>query len=81
MAPGTVIALGTDGIWEAANAEGRPFGRERFREIIRRHANARAEQIISEVFEEVDRFTEGTPPQDDITLVVIKVETGEDIVI
>ncbi len=75
MAPGTVIALGTDGIWEASNSMGQPFGKKRFREIIRRSASASAEQIISEVFEQVNRFTEGTPPQDDITLVVIKVDT------
>jgi sigma-B regulation protein RsbU (phosphoserine phosphatase) len=73
MAPGTVVALGTDGIWETTNSRGEAFGKERFRNIIKAHSHAPAQEILDQVFDEVNRFTEGTPPQDDITLVVIKV--------
>ncbi len=76
LAPGTVIALGTDGIWEAGDLGGEPFGKERFRRVIRENADKTAEEIVAGVFEELDRYTHGTPPQDDVTLVVVKVDAA-----
>ncbi len=72
--PGTILALGTDGIWEARDPEGRFFGKERFREVIRRQAAGSAQDMLAAVFDEVDRFCRGMPSQDDITLVVVKIE-------
>ena len=77
MTPGTVVALGTDGIWETTNSQGEPFGKDRFRNIIKSHSTATAQEILDNVFDEVNRFTEGVPPQDDITLVIIKVGNGK----
>lgn len=73
IADGQVIAIGTDGIWEAFNQDGKMFGKERFREIIRRHASAGADDILNAVYSEVTRFAEGRKSEDDITLVIIKV--------
>jgi phosphoserine phosphatase RsbU/P len=72
--PGTILALGTDGIWEARDSEGQFFGKERFRDIIRRQAAASAQDVVTAVFDEVGRFCRGLPYDDDITLVVIKIE-------
>jgi sigma-B regulation protein RsbU (phosphoserine phosphatase) len=72
--PGTLLALGTDGIWEAHDPEGRLFGKKRFRDILRREAAASAQAMVTAVFEEVSRFCRGMPYQDDVTLVVIKIE-------
>lgn len=72
LPPGGVLAVGTDGIWEAMDAEGRMFGKERFREIIRAHAAKGAEDILEAVYEALGGFTRGARPKDDITLVVIK---------
>jgi len=69
---GQVIALGTDGIWEGRNTAGEMFGKSRFQEIIRHHADADAEAILDAVFQEHARFTRGTRAEDDITLVIIK---------
>ena len=69
---GQVIALGTDGIWEGRNTAGEMFGKSRFQEVIRRHADADAEAILDAVFQEHARFTRGTRAEDDITLVIIK---------
>ena len=73
MAPGTIVALGTDGIWETTDNHEQPFGKKRFRDIIKSHAAGSAQEILDKVFEEINRFTKGEPPQDDITLVIIKV--------
>jgi sigma-B regulation protein RsbU (phosphoserine phosphatase) len=72
--PGTLLALGTDGVWEARNPEGQFFGKERFREILRRKAQLSAQEMVAAVFDEIDRFCRGMPYQDDVTLVVIKIK-------
>lgn len=72
--PGTLLALGTDGIWEARNPEGQFFGKERFRDILRREAQRSAQEMVAAVFDELDRFCRGMPYQDDVTLVVIKIK-------
>lgn len=72
--PGTILVLGTDGIWEARDPDGRFFGKERFRDIIRRQARGSAQDMVTAVFDEIGRFCRGLPYDDDITLVVIKIE-------
>ena len=72
LVSGEVIALGTDGIWEAHNRHGEMFGKDRFREIIRQNANAQANEILDAVYAELNSFTLGIKPEDDLTLVVIK---------
>lgn len=73
--PGTILAVGTDGIWEAHDPEGRFFGKERFRDIIRRQAASSAQDMVTAVFDEIGRFCRGMPYEDDITLVVIKIDS------
>jgi len=73
---GPVIVIGTDGIWEAHNAEGDPFGKDRLCEIIRQYASASAQEIVSAFIRAVDRFHKNVVSEDDVTLVVIKV-TGQ----
>ena len=74
MANGQVIAIGTDGIWEAVNRKGEMFGKERFRNIIRQHATSAAGEILNAVYRELSLFTRGQKSADDITLVIIKVD-------
>ena len=71
---GQIIAIGTDGIWEAVNSEGEMFGKLRFRDIIRKNANAAARDILKSVYSELNQFTLGQRSEDDITLVVIKID-------
>ncbi len=71
---GQIIAIGTDGIWEAVNSAGEMFGKARFRNIIREHAAAGSGDIINAVYNELSRFTRGKKSEDDITLVIIKID-------
>lgn len=73
LAEGQIIAIGTDGIWEAHNRDGEMFGRERFRDIIRENAHADADAILNAVYDALSRFTLGVKAEDDITLVVVKI--------
>jgi len=70
---GQVIALGTDGIWDAINRDGQMFGKQRFRDVIRQHAKEDAANILGAVYDELDDYTRGLKSADDITLVVAKV--------
>lgn len=70
---GQIIAIGTDGIWEAFNKQGAMFGKTRFKEIIRQNASAGADDTLNAVFNEINQFSEGQKTEDDITLVIIKV--------
>ena len=70
---GQIIAIGTDGIWEAFNKKGAMFGKPRFKKIIRQNAAAGADDILNAVYNEINQFTEGQKTEDDITLVIIKV--------
>jgi sigma-B regulation protein RsbU (phosphoserine phosphatase) len=73
--PGTMILIGTDGIWEARNPNGEMFGKERIHELMREYADsadALAEAIKRAMFDWVGP----SPLQDDVTFVVIRVETA-----
>jgi sigma-B regulation protein RsbU (phosphoserine phosphatase) len=71
---GQIIFIGTDGIWETHGPRGDMFGKQRVYELIRTHAAASAADIADRVIEDLDRFRENPEPEDDITLVVIKVK-------
>jgi len=71
---GQIIAIGTDGIWEAVNREGEMFGKVRFRDIIRKNAHAAAGDILNAVYSELNQYTRGQRSEDDVTLVVIKID-------
>jgi sigma-B regulation protein RsbU (phosphoserine phosphatase) len=77
LTPGCVIALGTDGIWEASDLAGAMFGKERFKEIIKQYAPEPASVILRSVYDKVYSFTGGIKPEDDITLVIVKIQDME----
>ncbi|MGD8991224.1 MAG: SpoIIE family protein phosphatase, partial [Desulfobacterales bacterium] len=76
LAEGQIVAIGTDGIWEACNPSGEMFGKRRFQDVIRGYAGENACDIIGAVYDELDHFTKGLKSEDDITLVVAKVQNS-----
>jgi sigma-B regulation protein RsbU (phosphoserine phosphatase) len=74
---GDIVLIGTDGIWEAADARGVMFGKQAFRALVRRHRDAPAASIIAAVFDAVGQHIGGAQPADDMTLVVVKLEQEE----
>jgi sigma-B regulation protein RsbU (phosphoserine phosphatase) len=74
IAPGQIVFIGTDGIWEAQNPEGEMFGKDRFYSIIRQNFSASANEIQSAIFQSLNHFRKDNAPDDDMTLVVIKIE-------
>ncbi len=75
ISPGKILLIGTDGIWESQNLEGKMFGKERFCHVIRAHARNTATEILQAVIDELDRFSHPLGIKDDVTLVVVKVNS------
>ena len=69
---GEILAVGTDGIWEAANKKGERFEKERLTRVLRENAGLSPREIIDKVFGAVKEFIRPLEIQDDMTLVVIK---------
>ena len=67
-----LIVIGTDGIWEARDPENRFFGKERFKNIIRKYSGCTAHAMLDHVLGAVQGFCRGRPFADDVTLVVIQ---------
>jgi sigma-B regulation protein RsbU (phosphoserine phosphatase) len=70
---GQIIFLSTDGIWEAINQKGEMFGKERIYGIIRKNISLSANEIIKVIIGSLKSFQQGARTEDDITLVVIKI--------
>ncbi len=70
---GQILLLSTDGLWETQNPAGSMFGKDRICEIIRQEANTSAREILDAIVLELEHFRQDLEPEDDITLVVIKV--------
>ncbi|MGD8303197.1 MAG: SpoIIE family protein phosphatase [Desulfobacterales bacterium] len=70
---GQIILLGSDGLWEARNPGGEMFGKAPIYEITRKLAQASAREILTSCFHEFNVFLGDRAPEDDVTLVVIKI--------
>jgi sigma-B regulation protein RsbU (phosphoserine phosphatase) len=74
IAPGQIITIATDGIWEARNPKGEMFSKDRIRKIIRRNAAKTADDIQNAILDSLKRFQKDVKLEDDMTLVVIKIK-------
>ena len=74
LTDGLVIAIGTDGIWESHNQDGEMFGKDRFKALLRQYAQYPASSILNAIFTELDDFRKGRKSDDDITLVIVKIQ-------
>ncbi|EFL51160.1 protein serine/threonine phosphatase [Solidesulfovibrio fructosivorans JJ]] len=73
LAPGQVILIGSDGLWEAENAAGEMFGKERTRDILAKAAPDGAQAVLDALFAALDAFRGAKSLDDDVTLVVVAV--------
>jgi sigma-B regulation protein RsbU (phosphoserine phosphatase) len=74
VAPGQIIVIGTDGIWESQNSRGEMFGKKRFQDAIRMNSRSSPREILAAVVDAVESFCRPVPRTDDITLVVVKID-------
>ncbi len=70
---GQIILLGSDGLWEARNPKGDMFGKAPVHQIVGKLAQSSAKEILTACFHEFNVFLGDCAPEDDVTLVVIKI--------
>jgi sigma-B regulation protein RsbU (phosphoserine phosphatase) len=75
--PGDRLVLYSDGLIEAVDDDGEPYGFVRFEAVIRENGTASAGEIKSALLGSLKRFTRNRPPEDDQTLVVLSYEGRE----
>ena len=61
----------SDGVTEARDATGEPFGDERLQQVLA-GVDGEPRVVVDEVMRAVDAFTAGGEPYDDITLVAVR---------
>ena len=71
---GDLFVLYTDGMTEAMNSAGDCFGDTRLADLIAQHADLAAEQLRERILREIDAFTGSSLQQDDMTMVLLRVE-------
>ena len=76
LAPGQIVCVGTDGVWEAARSDGEMFGKARLRQAIRAAAAGTASDIETEVSRTLNDFLGPVKPKDDVTFVVVKISSA-----
>jgi sigma-B regulation protein RsbU (phosphoserine phosphatase) len=72
LAPGDVLVLYTDGITEAANADGEEFGECHLLDTLKGNPNLPAPLLLQAVVGAVQQFSGGSEQQDDITVVIAR---------
>jgi sigma-B regulation protein RsbU (phosphoserine phosphatase) len=72
LAPGDMLALITDGIYEYENPAGEMFGSARVASLLRDHAGNTAAATLQAIVEAVTEFAKGAPQNDDMTIVLVR---------
>jgi sigma-B regulation protein RsbU (phosphoserine phosphatase) len=65
--------LYTDGVYEAKNPQGEEFTVERLQKLVSACTEQSAAQLIANILEAIDVFTDTCPKEDDLTLIAIEV--------
>ena len=73
-APGDVFVFYSDGISDARNRLAQVFGDERVDQIVAANCRGSAAEIVKEIFDAVEKHSEGVAHFDDETVVVVKVK-------
>jgi len=71
---GSVILIGTDGIWEATNTAGEMYGKERLNAILQNNHEKTSQEILDVILQSLKNFTDDVGFDDDVTLAVVKVD-------
>ncbi len=74
LEPGDLLVMYTDGIVEAENPEGHQYSLERFVDFMKAWGGCAVEEIKKTFIDELNRYTEDTHFEDDVTFILVKVK-------
>ena len=69
--PGDSLFLYTDGVPESKNSSGKRFGLDHMMDVLNKKKDATPKDLLSAMTAEIDSFTDGMDPFDDITMMNI----------
>ena len=72
LSPGSVLVIGTDGVWEMANQQQHRYGKNRLQAIVRDNHARPAAEIAASLEADLAAFRGAHDIEDDVTFVVIK---------
>jgi sigma-B regulation protein RsbU (phosphoserine phosphatase) len=70
---GDLFVFCSDGVSEAMNGDGEEFGSARVIEIVEQSRALAPRALVDAIFDAVEAFREGFPPNDDMTAVAVKI--------
>jgi sigma-B regulation protein RsbU (phosphoserine phosphatase) len=68
-----IFAFFSDGITEAMNEKDEMFGEDKLNEVLKGKSKSCSTEVMDKVWSEVKLFRGSTPPNDDMTMVIVKV--------
>lgn len=74
LAPGDILCLYTDGITEIMNSNSEEYGEQRLLNLLRKEKTLPPSGVINAVLEDLRNFDPGESPQDDQTLLLMKIK-------
>ena len=74
---GDLYLFFTDGISEAMNVGDDCFGEQRLATLVEEHAHLPADELRERVLREIAAFVGEAPQHDDMTMILLKVESGQ----
>jgi serine phosphatase RsbU (regulator of sigma subunit) len=74
LGAGDVVLMFTDGVTDAMNAAGDPFGEERLAALVAEHGDLPFEELRERILREIRAFAGDTGLQDDLTFVLLKMD-------
>lgn len=72
LAPGDILALITDGIYEYENQRDEPFGEARIEELVRRNGDEPMSRLLELIVRKVEQFAGKAPQKDDMTILLVR---------
>lgn len=72
LAPGDAIIYYTDGLTEAENPRGEPYGEDRLMSVVNRIGEHASADLMDMILQDVETFAEGEPPFDDMTMLIVR---------
>jgi phosphoserine phosphatase len=74
LAPGDVLVLLSDGIYEYGNGAGEQFGEDRVEQVVAGHHAGGMTALSAALLDAVEAFAGGAAQEDDITVVLVRRE-------
>jgi phosphoserine phosphatase len=76
LMPGDILVLLSDGIYEYHDRQDELFGEGRVEAVLRAYHGRRMSELSGILLDAVQAFAQGSPQEDDITVVLVKREAG-----